>query len=96
MSKGGSWRIRMTSNSVSSTVLGFAQGEMIAALAPDRHATCNRLHLAFVKAQMTRQVMPDFVAAALGFERHHEAGILVDVDRLDRIHLQRDGQASFS
>ena len=49
-----------------------------------------RCDLAVAEGQIARQVVPEHVPARLRFQRQGEGGIAVDIDRLDRVHLDRD------
>ena len=73
--------------------LGGAERVVIAALAAHLQRARQRLHPAVVVTQVGRQVVIQTVAAALGLERQHERAVAVDVDPLDRIHLDRHGKA---
>jgi hypothetical protein len=45
------------------------------------------------EAQVLGQVVVQAMAAALGLQGQHEAAVGIDVDRLDRVHLDGDGEA---
>jgi hypothetical protein len=50
-----------------------------------------RRQLAVAQRQVLRQVVIKRVPSRLPLEREHEGRIGVDIDRLDRIHLNADG-----
>jgi hypothetical protein len=76
--------------------LEVAEGVMPALFAPHLEAAAARLQPAVAQAEMPRQVVIERVAARLRLERQHEGRVGVDVDRLDRIHLDRYGEAHVS
>ena len=51
-----------------------------------------RRHLAVAEGQIARAVIEQAMAARLRFQRQRESGIAADIDLLDRVHLDRDGQ----
>ena len=51
-----------------------------------------RRHLAVAEGQIARPVIEQAMAALLRFQRQGKGGIAADVDLLDRVHLDRDGQ----
>ena len=48
---------------------------------------------ALVEAQLAGEIVEQLVAALLGFQREHEGRIGVDIDGLDRVHLNCNLQA---
>src|SRR5688572_11080454 len=65
---------------------------MIDLLAAQAHRPRPRDRLAVAQGQLARMVVPQFVPARLGAEPHDEGGIPVDVDALDRVHLDGNAQ----
>src|SRR5690606_7019615 len=73
--------------------LGGAEARVIAALAAHGQALDTGIDPAVQKAHRLGHVIEEAVAAALGLERKDEGAVGVDVDLLDRIHLDGDGEA---
>ncbi len=72
--------------------LFIAQREMIALLAAQAHRPRARDRLAVAQGQLARMVVPQLVPARLGAEPHDERGIPLDIDALDRVHLDGNAQ----
>ena len=70
-----------------------ARGGVAAGLAPHRKRPHAGEDPALAIEHVARQIVKQPVAAALGLERQHEAAVGLDVDVLDRVHLDGDGKA---
>jgi hypothetical protein len=76
--------------------------EMVAALPAYRHRPCDggyafgdapvRRRPPFLQREMPHFVMPQRVPAKLRLEHQREAAIAIDIDRVERVHLDRDVQ----
>ena len=75
-----------------SMVSGAPKLDMVAALAADLERPGGGDDAALAVAQLARQIVVEPVAAALGLQRQGEAAVAVDVDGLERVHLDRDGE----
>ena len=69
-----------------------AEADMVAALAADLERPRGGDDPALPVAQLARQVVVEPVAALLRLQRQGEAAVRVDVDGLERVHLDRDGE----
>ncbi len=54
------------------------------------------MEAAVAQRQRLRQVMMQRMAPALCLQRQREGRIRVDIDRVDRVHLDRDGETHAS
>ena len=72
--------------------LGRPEADMVAALAADLERAGGGDDAALAVAQLARQIVVEPVAAALRLQRQGEAAVAVDVDGLERVHLDRDGE----
>jgi hypothetical protein len=63
---------------------------VVALLAAQVHGLRAGHHLAVAEDQVGWRVVPDRIAALLGFQAQHEGRIAVDVDRRDMVHLDGD------
>ena len=70
----------------------LAQREMIAFDGAHVQRPHPRRHLVFAEGEIARPVIEQAMAALLRFQRQGESGIAADIDPLDRVHLDRDGQ----
>ena len=93
MSKGGSWRIRITSRAAEIEHLGRSQLEMIAELALQLQRARRGEDAPVAQEQIARQIVEQAVAALEGLQPQDEARIRIDIDALDGIHLDGDGEA---
>src|SRR3546814_17641270 len=66
---------------------------MVAALAPHRERPGMGVEAVVPEGEVARQVVIEGMAAPLRLERQHECRIGVDVDAVDRVHLDGDGEA---
>src|SRR3546814_1629438 len=69
-----------------------AEGEVVARLAPHLQRLHAGVDASVLQAERARQVVEQAVAAALGLQRQHEGAVPLDVDGLDGVHLDGDGQ----
>jgi len=70
----------------------FAQGEMIAFHCAHIQRPDPRRHLVFAEGKIAGAVIEDAVATLLRFQQQGERGIAADVNFLDWVHLDRNGQ----
>ena len=70
--------------------LARARREMIAAFAPHGKRPRGGAELIALQHKLTRQIVEQVMSALQPFQRHHEAGIGIDIDRFQRVHLERD------
>ena len=73
--------------------LGRTEAGVVAQAPPQLEASRAGKHAAGAEAQIARQVMVETVAAILGLEAENECAVGLDIDGLDRIHLNGDGDA---
>ena len=73
--------------------LHLPQAKVVAFLAADRQGAREGGETAAPEGQATGEVMVERVATVLGLERQGKGAVGVDVDRLDGIHLDGDGEA---
>ena len=92
MSKGGSCRSRITSNSVSSVRLPSPSVTVIAELVAHIERLHGREHAVAALGELVGGVIGQLVAARLRFQQQREGGIAADIDPLDRVHLDGDIQ----
>src|SRR5438067_13539832 len=74
--------------------MGEATGVALAADHFERPAA--RVKPAVAQSQRWREVMIERMSARLRLERQRKGRIRIDVDRVDRIHLDRDGETHLS
>jgi len=67
-----------------------AEIRMIALLAPHRHRTGAAEQTAVFQGQGAEVIDPQLVAARLPGQGHQEGGVRLDIDRLERVHLDGD------
>ena len=72
--------------------LGCPELDVIAALAAEPERPGGGDDPALAVAELARQIVVEAMAAGLGLERQGEAAVAVDVDGLERVHLDRDGE----
>jgi hypothetical protein len=65
---------------------------VVAAFAPHLQWARRRIDALLAKEKVARQIVKQRMAALLRLQRQHEAAVDVDVDGLDRIHLDGDGE----
>jgi hypothetical protein len=72
--------------------LHLAQREVVAAFVAHGQRLRAGGNFAVALSQVLGQVVPELVAAVLRFERDGEGGVAADVDAIDRVHLNGDGE----
>ena len=70
-----------------------AQREMIAVDPAHRQRTGMGDDRTVPETEIVRQIMEQRMTAPRGFQRQRKGAVAVDVDCIDRIHLDRDGKA---
>ena len=81
-----------TSASVSAKTEAFAKGEMVSPHVTYRECPAARGDCAVAKCEIARAVIEKRMPARLRFQREREGRIASDVDALDGIHLDGDGE----
>ena len=72
--------------------LRVSHGVVVAEDATDDERTRPRIQAALRERHLLRQIVVELMATPLRFEGKREGGIRVDVDRLDRVHLDGDDE----
>src|SRR5205085_57694 len=76
--------------------LELAEAVVVAETAEHFERPATGIEAAVAQGQGLRQIMVQRMAARLRLERQREGRIRVNVDRVDRIHLDRDGETHLS
>ncbi len=66
---------------------------MPALFAPERHRASSRGQAPVPEGERIRQIVEQRIAARLGFQAKGKGAVGVDIDALDRVHLNGDGES---